>query len=166
MKNILASTALATAMTAFASAPDTAPVAAPAALKADKIAPIIGGIAAISLTRPGGGARGSKSLYPFDDLEIGKAFAVMNKDARSMSSIVSNQNRKHRTPVLNADGTPQYHTNEASDGNGGTIQVPDTSKPKTTQTKKFFAVDVDAEITKQIKDTPLKGAKALVYREA
>lgn len=161
MKNILASTALTTAITAFASAPEGA-----ATPKADKIAPIIGGIASIALSRPTGAGRGSKSLYPFDTLEVGSAFAVMNKDARGMSSIVSNQNRKHRAPVLNADGTPQYETTGASDGNGGTIQVPDTSKPKTTQTKKFFAVDVDAELAKQIKDTPLKGAKTLVYREA
>lgn len=166
MNKLLASTALATAITAFASTPALGLPSAPAKPKADKVAPIIGGTAAISLTRPSGSTRGSKSLYPFDTLAVGEAFAVMNKDARGMSSIVSNQNRKHRAPILNADGTPQYETSAASDGNGGTIQVPDTSKPKTTQTKKFFAVDVDAEIKKQIKGTALEGAKTLVYREA
>ncbi len=164
MKRILASSMLSTAALAFASAPD-AGAAAPATPKADKVAPVITGIAAISITRPESGGRGSKSSYPFDDLEIGQCFGVSNKDARQMSSIVSNQNRKNREPVK-VDGVVQYETKDASDGNGGTISVPDTSKPKMSQTKRFFARDVDGDLVKAIKDTPLKGSKCLVYREA
>lgn len=163
MKRFASITSAATAI-AFASAP-LVPPAAPKP-KADKIAPVITGIGDIELSRPTGAGRGSKSNYPFDDLEIGKAFGVSNKDARGLSSIVSNQNRKHRAPVKNADGTTQFETMGASDGQGGTIQVPDTNKPVMSQTKRFFAVDVDAEIAKKIKGTPLAGAKALVYREA
>lgn len=80
---------------------------------------------------------GSKSKYPFDDLEVGQFFSVKNKDRRAMAAPVSTANKRHRA--------------KAADGSD-------------VQTREFYAADVDAETAKQLKGTAHEGAKTLLIR--
>lgn len=130
-----------------------------------KIAPVMTGVAAIPVPHVKPASRGSKSPYPFDTLEIGHAFGVKNKTAKQLSSIVSNQNRKdanHR-PVKDQNGNVVYKTTEMKAGDGTVTKVP-TNEPEMEQIKAFQAFDVDAELKKQIKGTPLEGSTVLVFR--
>src|SRR6185369_6661126 len=105
------------------------------------------------------------SLYPFDTLtEVGQSFGVKNKDVRGMSSIISNQNKKHKVPVKDANGNIEYHTKQLTAADGSVTEVPDTSKPKTTFAKKFEAREVTPEIAKLLKGTPGEGSKVIVTR--
>lgn len=131
MKSILALSA-ANANIAFANA-GTPPAAKPEAITVT---------AAVDfLITPPARKGGAESKYPFDTLEIGKAFGVKGATKRGISSAISNANRKNRSELTNADGT--------------------TSK---VQTKHFFAVDVDAARAKELKGTPLEGCTVLVSR--
>lgn len=98
------------------------------------------GAVAFELTPP---ARkgGAESKYPFDTLEVGQAFGAKGINKRGISSAVSNANRKNRSEIEAPDGTKS-----------------------TVQTKHFFAVDVDAELAKKLKGTPLEGSSVLVSR--
>lgn len=115
--------------------------------------------------------RGSESKYPFDSLtEAGMAFGVKNKNAQSLSSIISNANRKNMTPKTDEAGNALYETKELAGQDGTKTVVPDTSKPKMVATKKFFAFDVTPEYKKANvdmfkKDAPFEGATTLVFRE-
>lgn len=106
--------------------------------------------------------RAGGSSYPFDSLEVGQAFGVKNKDKRSMSSIVSNQNKKFRVQSKDANGNLVYGTKKLADG----TEVPDTSKPKWGEpTKKFETVEVTPAVAEAIKGVDaLAGAKVLVRR--
>lgn len=135
MKNILASTALSALAIGFASNP--------AAAGGKRTPPVLTGVAAVKLPPRASASRGSSTLYPFEELtDVGMSFGVKDKDARALSSIVSNQNRKHRSEVKDATG----------------------AVTQTIVTKRFEARDVDAEIAKLIKGTALEGSKALVTR--
>lgn len=132
---------------------------------AKRVEPALTGAASIKL-EPRQSKRGSVSLYPFDSLTAaGMAFGVKNKTASQLSSIISNQNRKHVQPVQDAAGNVEYETKEIKGADGAVTNVPDTTKPKTTATRHFYAVDVDDAIKAQIKGTALEGAKTLVYRD-
>lgn len=176
MHNVLsAATVLAAMPAAFANAApkasDTPNTGAPAGnttgAKAvtKRTEPEITAIAAIPLPVNVKAARGSKSPYPFDTLEVGKAFGIKNKTAKQLSSIVSNQNRKdsnHRQ-VKDSNGNVVYKMTEMKDQNGNVTKVP-TNEAETEQIKEFRAYDVNEEIAKSIKGTPLEGSSVIVYR--
>lgn len=151
------------AAVAFANA--ATPAAAPAAA-AKRVDPAITGVFALAVPEGKTNSnRGSKSPYPFDTIEAGQAFGVKNKTAKQLSSIVSNQNRKdsnHR-PVKDAAGNIVYKMNEMTAPDGTVTKVP-TKEPETEQIKAFQAFDVDDELKKQIKGTPLEGSTVLVFR--
>lgn len=133
---------------------------------AERVAPQIGEIiSGITLPeQPRRGGRGTPSVYPFDSLtEVGQFFPVMNKDKRAMSSVVSNQNKKHKVQATDAGGQPLYQMNEMKAADGSTTQVPDTSKPIMTFNKKFEVREVTPEVAKLLKGKA-DGAKVLIVR--
>jgi hypothetical protein len=94
--------------------------------------------------------RGGKSVYNFDSLtEAGMSFGVTGRDAKSVRSAVSAHNRKFKTMLKNEDGQV----------------VMDGEKPKTTYTKHFEVIEVDADIAKAVKGSSLEGATVIVRRD-
>ena len=115
---------------------------ATATAAAPKAKPVVTGTATIAM--PVIERRnGAESMYPFNTLEVGQAFGVKGKDKRGMGSPVSNANRKNKTEMTD----------------------PSTGAKSTVQSKHFVAVDVNADLTKQIKGTPLEGSTVLVFRD-
>ncbi len=110
--------------------------------------------------------RGQGSIYKFDSLtEVGQSFGVKGKTLKQVSSAISAANRKGKAAVEDKDGNPTYETKAMPSGpNGELTQVPDTSKPITKVVRKFRAVEVDADLKKQIKGTPLEGSDVIVGR--
>lgn len=133
---------------------------------AERVAPETTGVVNVALPEPvRRGGRGTPSLYPFDSLtEVGQSFGVKNKDKRAMSSVISNQNKKHRVQATDDGGQPLYKTNSMKAPDGSVTEVPDTSKPIYSHTKKFEAREVTPEIAKLLKGTPAEGSKVLVVR--
>lgn len=172
MHKLMINTALSTAALAMprAFANDPAAGTATPRSNAPRVEPQLTAVASITMpTRSS--KRGSVSIYPFANLTtVGQAFGVKNKTAAQLSSIVSNANRKALVPVTDENG-PVYDTKEISGADGTKTVVPDTSKPKMTASKHFFAFDVTAEYKKANaeafkKDGPFEGATALVFRDA
>ena len=88
--------------------------------------------------------RGSKSKYPFDDLnEVGQSFPVIGKTAASLASVVSGQNRKHKVAKVDAAGNTVYTKLKQTAPDGSVTEVDDKNKPEMVEEKKFFAVDTD-----------------------
>jgi len=159
---ILAASTAAISPRAFASNPPTDTAAKP---KADRVAPQMTSTFKVDLPKPVS-RRGSESIYPFATLtEVGMAFGVKNKDKNSLSSIVSNANKKARIPVNDANGNPTFETKDLTAQDGSVTRVPDTSKPITTATAHYYAVDVDKALAAKIKGSPLEGSKALIVRD-
>lgn len=102
--------------------------------------------------------RGSKTNYPFGQLEVGQSFGVKNKTAEQMASIISNQNRKPGSPKLDANGAVIYKTNPLLDANGAKIGETPTTEPVLNEAKHFFAVNVDPK-------SDLDNAKVRVFRD-
>jgi hypothetical protein len=138
---------------------------ATAAPKTARVEPALTGVFKIDMPERKN-RRGSTSIYSFDSLtEVGMAFGVKNKDAASLSSVVSNANKKARIDETDGAGNVVYETKTLTDpSTGNKTDVPDTTKPRKIATKEFFAVDVDAAMKKKIAGTPLEGSKALVFR--
>jgi hypothetical protein len=111
---------------------------------AHRIAPAItAASAAVKMPEKPKAARGSKSLYPFDDLtEVGMSFGVKDKTAKNMASIVSNQNRKNVEPRKDEAGNVIYKTKAVKGADGTETQMP-TDKPEVNVLKHFFVIDVD-----------------------
>jgi len=87
--------------------------------------------------------RGTKSVYPFDTLtEKGMSFGVLNKDAKSLSTVISNANRKGMVAKRDAEGNIVYKTKKVKDANGVESIVTTTDAEKVSA-KHFKAVDVD-----------------------
>lgn len=101
--------------------------------------------------------RGSKSLYPFEKLEVGQSFGVTNKTAAGMASIISNQNRKHREEKTDDQGNTVFETKDLKGSDGTVTQVP-TDKPVMIVNKHFFASDCNPK-----KDPD--GASVRVFRD-
>jgi hypothetical protein len=128
------------------------PAATTKAKNAPRVAPVITPISA-ALTMPERASnRGSKTIYPFEQLQVGQSFGVKNKKAENMTSIISNQNRK-TYPVKDASGA--IVMKPIKDAAGAVIGQ---SADPETFSKRFFAVDVDAK-----KDPD--GATVRVWRE-
>lgn len=110
--------------------------------------------------------RGSVSIYPFASLTAkGMSFGVKNKTAASLSSVVSNANRKAVVTRKDAAGNTVFKTTDIKDANGAVVGQTPTTEPETDVTAKYFAVDVDAAMAKTLKGTPAEGSTALVFRE-
>jgi hypothetical protein len=160
--------ALLTAASAIASMPRAFDNATAAPKRA---APVITGVASGLVMPQRQSKRGSESLFPFDSLtEIGMAFGVKDRDAKSLSSIISNANRKAREPKRDATGAVVYKTTELKDANGSVVGTTPTTEPEMVATKHFFAVDVTREYREANKDAFAKGgafegATVLVFRD-
>ena len=101
--------------------------------------------------------RGSKSLYPFEKLEVGQSFGVKNKTAAGMASIISNQNRKNREEKVDEAGNTVFETKELKGQDGTVTNVP-TDKPVMVVNKHFFANDCDPKADPD-------GASVRVFRD-
>lgn len=88
-------------------------------------------------------APGSKSPFPFDTLEVGGSFGVVNKTAKQMSSIVSNVNRKETNFRDAKDANGNVIMEAVKDANGA--EIPGMTKPKREQIKIFVLAEVDAK---------------------
>lgn len=93
-------------------------------------------------TPPRGGRRGSVSLFPFDALQVGQSFGVKNKTLSQMQGVISNQNKKGRTPKLDENGNKVMKMITAQDGAGNEVQVPG-SEVETVEGKRFFGIECD-----------------------
>ena len=93
------------------------------------------------------GKRGSKTQFPFDALTVGASFGLIGRDSKSMSSIVSAQNRKadNFTAKKDAAGNVIFKTQEMKSADGTVTTIP-TSEPETVQMKEFFAIDTDPKL--------------------
>lgn len=131
-----------------------AAAATPAVSK--RIVPDITGISTAVEMPTRANNRGSKSLYPFDEMPVGGSFGVTNKSAANMASIISNQNRKHTAEVKDAEGNAVFKTQELKGADGTITKVP-TNEVETERTKHFFAQDCDP-----VKDPD--GATVRVFR--
>lgn len=133
----------------------TTTTAAPAKTGA-RVAPEITTITA-NVPVPEKTRRGAKSLYPFDELEIGASFGVKNKTASNMASIVSNQNRRAMEVKKDETGAVVYKTKELKGADGTVTNVP-TDEPEMVETKRFICADVDPK-------TDPAGASVRVWRQ-
>ncbi len=141
---------------------DAPPAADAKPAKADKAPLVIGEVEndiPIPTNAPGRG-RASKSPFDFDSLtSVGMSRHIANRTAKSLSSIISNQNRKATSYeiVKDAEGKPVMKQGEPiKDGNGGIVGYQPTTEPKRVRVKHFKAFDVDA------KDP--KGAGVRIFR--
>lgn len=165
MKRIaLLAAANAVPMVAFANKAAAAPAPEPAAT-ATREAPKLSGVLSIALPERARKTSGNKTIYPFDSLTaVGQFFAVHNKDKRGMTSVVSNQNKRHKVKMTDAAGNVVFNTKTLTGPDGSKTEVPDASDPKMTFTKKFEVREVDAAVAEAIKGTEAEGAKVLIVR--
>jgi len=113
--------------------------------------------------------RGSTSIFPFDTLtNVGDAFGVKNRDAKSLSSIISNANRKGMVNKTDDAGNVIYKTIEMKNAEGVVVGRSPTTEPEKVAGKRFAAFDVakNGDLFKAIKGTELDGSTVLVFREA
>lgn len=102
--------------------------------------------------------RGGRSLYPFDDLQVGQSFGVLNKTQKQMASTVSAANKRGRIEVKDAAGNTVFKTQEVKQSDGSVVKQP-TLEPRTQPGKLFVAADVDPK-------TDPDGASVRVWRTA
>lgn len=106
-------------------------------------------------------ARGTKSPYEFDKLEVGHSIPIKNKTAKQISSIVSNQNRKdsNQQQKKNADGSLAFKNEkqDMKDANGNVVGSSMVQVPDMEPIKEFRVLDVDPK-----KDP--KNAKCRIFR--
>lgn len=153
-KTILASTA---AMLCLAAAKDNANAGAAPAAKAAPAVTAVRPAAEIKLPERKS-RRGSTSVFPFDALtEIGMSFGVKDRTAASLSSVVSNANRKNQVNKTDDNGAIVYKTKTVKDAAGVETVMP-TQDPVKVAAKRFYAIDVDAK-------TDPDGASVRVVRE-
>lgn len=155
-------------MVAFANKGAAAPAPEPATATTDtkdRVAPELTGIGSIALPERKRVSAGSKTIYPFDSLTaVGQFFGVKNKDKRGMTSVVSNQNKKFKVPMTDAEGKTVYNMVTLTAADGTKSEVPDANNPKMTFTKKFEVREVDAAVAEAIKGSEFEGSKVLIVR--
>jgi len=171
MRKISLLSAAATFPIAFASAP-TAPApaaAAPATPKARVEPQLTAAVTGITMPTVAN-KRGSTSIFPFDTLtEVGMCFGIKNRDAKSLSSIISNANRKAMVNKTDEAGNTVYKTTEMKDANGTVVGRTPTTEPEKVPGKRFAAFDVkgNKELTAAVKaNEALAGSTVLVFRTA
>lgn len=136
----------------------------PGAPSGPRVAPVTSVAVAIDLPIPERRG-GNKSSYPFESLtEKGMVFGVKGKPAKNLSSVINNANKKYLVQERDAAGMPLFETKTVPQADGTVLTVPDTDKPKMTAERKFRAVDVTADIAKNLKGTPLEGFETLIQR--
>lgn len=153
---------LATAAMGFASrrtkpATDTAPTtddttttttetatAPTATTKAERVAPVQTGVAAIDLSEFSTSRRGGqKSAYGLDKLDVGQAVGFNNKTADEIRGTVSNANRKGKTTIKGENGAADREIIE----------------------RHYIIIDVTDAVRERIAGTPLEGSTVLVQRD-
>ncbi len=155
----------ATAPAATAPAPATTPATAPAATApAPATTPakftVLAVTAAVAMpVKEVVSKRGVKSQFPFEALtEVGMSFGVIGRDAKSMSSIVSNANRTAtNNPVKkDANGNTVFKMKPVKQADGTEINLP-SEEPETVRLKEFVVHNVDPK-------TDPEGASCRVFR--
>lgn len=107
-----------------------------------------------NIGRRGAGASG---LYPFDALEVGQSFGVINKTAKQIASAVSAANKRFRVNKTDANGATVFKTQDVKQADGTVIKQP-TLDPETVPGRVFVSADVDPA-------TDPDGATARVWRK-
>lgn len=102
--------------------------------------------------------RGGRSLYPFDDLEVGQSFGVRNKTQKQLASTVSGATKRHRVEVKDAAGNVVFKTTDVKQADGTIVKQP-TLDPQTQPGRIFVSADVDPK-------TDPDGASVRVWRTA
>lgn len=101
----------------------------------------------------------TRSQYDFEALQVGQSIGIIGRKAENLTSTVANANRKFAEPKRDANGNLVYKMTDIKDAAGNvTGRVPDTSKPETVPTRRFFAIDVDPK-------TDPEGATVRIFRE-
>ena len=86
--------------------------------------------------------RGARSLYPFDDLDIGQSFGIQNKTAKQMASTVSGANKRHMVDAKDAEGNIIFKTQTVKQPDGTEVKVA-TLEPEKVAGRTFVVMDVD-----------------------
>lgn len=108
--------------------------------------------------------RGSVTSYPWADLTaVGMQFGVTNKTAKQLAGPLANANKAALVDKLDEAGNKVFKTSALTATDGTVTNVP-TSETEKVPGKRFEAFDVDADMKKQIKGTPLEGSTAIVFR--
>ncbi len=163
MRNFSPSNAT-TLPTAFASTPP-----ANAAVTKPRVEPVLTSVVSGIAMPKRTSKRGSVSIFPFDTLaNVGDAFGIKNRDAKSLSSVISNANKKAMVNKVDAAGNTVFKTVEMKDANGVVVGTTVTTEPEKVAGKRFAAFDVarGSDLAKAIKGTELEGSTVLVFREA
>lgn len=110
--------------------------------------------------------RGNGSAFPFASLvAVGQCFGVKNRTAKSLSQIISTQNRKNTTDKRDENGNVVYKTKKVKSAEGVETVMP-SNEPEKVPTKHFYAFDVTKEYAEQhLKGTDLEGSSVLVFRD-
>lgn len=90
----------------------------------------------------GRSTRGSRSLYPFDDLEVLGSFGVLNKTAKQMASTVSGANKRHMVDAIDAAGNKIFKTQDVKQPDGTIVKQP-TLETEKVPGRVFVVMDVD-----------------------
>lgn len=151
---------------AFDNAPAPAPTPAAAKPRVEpQLTAVVSGITMPTRTTK----RGSTSVFPFDTLvNVGDAFGIKNRTAKSLSSIISNANKKAMVKKTDAAGAVVFKMVELKDANGVVVGQTATNEPEMIPGKRYAAFDVEkgSDLFKAIKGTDLEGSTVLVFREA
>jgi hypothetical protein len=155
---LLAASSLATMPQAFANPKggkpaDEAPAPTPEATTSqDRAAPIVTAPEFLAFPVKPKSNRGGKPSYDFDVLEAPKtdgagntlyaSFAVTNKTAKQLRSVVSAANKRQLRDASNPDGTPKFKMNTLTDASGNKVSVP-TQEREQEHAKYFRVYDVD-----------------------
>ena len=86
--------------------------------------------------------RGTKPIYPFNDLKKGESFGIKGKTAASIASVVSGYNRQSLGDKIGEDGKPVFKTKKIKQSDGSVKEIT-TDKVEQERKKHFFAQDVD-----------------------
>lgn len=112
--------------------------------KAERVAPVTTGVAAIDLSEFSTSRRGGqKSAYGLDKLDVGQVIGFNNKTADEIRGTVSNANRKGKV--------------EMKDEAGKVIN--------TVVERHYVIIDVTDAVREKIAGTPLEGSTVLVQRD-
>lgn len=136
----------------------TAPATEETAVKA-KAFTLLGVNATVAMPATVSKRRGAGSMFPFAELQPGFSFGLIGRTAKSMSAIVSNQNRAkdNQAPKLDTNGQAIFKTKKIKSADGTETTIP-TLEPETVWIKEFFAADVDPA-------TDPEGATVRVFRK-
>lgn len=134
---------------------ETVAPGADAAAKA-RVAPVLTAISSDVPMPQVSTRRGNNSIYPFEKLEVGQSFGILNKTAKNMGSVVTSANKRFMVDAVDSEGKPIYKTQEVKAADGTVSKVPTLEREKAPG-KVFAAFDVDPK-------TDPQGASVRVFR--